>query len=853
MHDLTPPSSTPESVDDRELEGLLTQAFDAPPVPRSLLKRIDQVVEQEWGQSPLLADSTTNQLQRGLVRGTRWLRTLPIAAAVVLVVGLLAFFQFSSPAYAWNEMVRALDTAGLVEIEHHGTVRWLSLHEHLAGETSSLAAVIVDGEKNAVLCRNTAASVVERQSFPATGMGSQDRLVLAFLMGETTQPKSLAFLRDARIVSEQARRLEFKGTPAIELTVKLESGSEKASLTVLVDPKTRLPMVSQVGTDQAPTNTQELTAWHYRKCSEREVAVRVSAVPDSLPVVDVSVFTQATVVAAPEPSTAPTNATTPETPPPLAVVVGTDTGANVAVAASATTYSGNLSGAASKWKPVEIRPSTTGNRIQDLDALLTRLWAENHIQPAAEAVPEELLRRAYLDLVGRTPSVTEVRGYLKDTSPDRYEKLVERLLSSPDHASHVAARFRSFLIPEGIDLANFGGIEAFEKWLSDQFSSGQSYDKTVQQLLLAEGRLAKSGPLLFYSATRLEPEQLAARTSRVFLGMRLECAQCHDHPFEPWKQEDFWGFAAFFGRISRPQGKLETVSTVMQVRDVNRGEVMMPESKVPVAPKFLNVDSPMEAEQAIARRRLLAQWLTGPDNPYFARATANRVWSMLFGKGIVNPVDDFGVGNPPVSAELLDLLAGQFIQSNFDLKGLFRTIALSRAYRLSSGADDASEARLDWFAQMNVKMLTAEQVYDCIAVATMPGSASANSEAGLVSRFGNTTRESFLREFRTPSGRSTEYQGGIPQALTLMNGDLVDGATGLQSSGLLKSLEAPFFSREQRIEILYFATLARPPKPSEKELLTQYLPEYSSAVQRREALSDVLWALLNSAEFTMNH
>ncbi len=139
--------------------------------------------------------------------------------------------------------------------------------------------------------------------------------------------------------------------------------------------------------------------------------------------------------------------------------------------------------------------------------------------------------------------------------------------------------------------------------------------------------------------------------------MRLECAQCHDHPFEPWTQEDFWGFAAFFGRISRPQGRLENVSTVMQVRDVPRGEVSMPDSKTPVPPKFLNEDSTATLEKATDRRRQLTNWLVSRDNPYFARATANRAWSMMFGKGIVEPVDDFGMGSPPVSAELLDLLA----------------------------------------------------------------------------------------------------------------------------------------------------------------------------------------------------
>ncbi len=858
MHD--PTTSTSETVEDREFEELLTQAFDAPSVPRSLLKRIDQVVQQEWGASPRLADSAADKLQRSVVRGTRWFRTLPIAAAVVLGVALTVFFQLSSPVYAWNTMVTALGHAGLVEIEQNGAVRWLSLSEQQAGETTSHATVLLDGTKNILLRRSSQASFVERRSLPSAELGTQDCLVLAFLMGDAAQAKSVEFLHGARVSGEHSRLVEVDGTSQIELTVNLESGDQTALLTVLVDPQSQLPLQSRFEPHPAAgiPSSAEFLPWKYRSDSDTALASRLAAIPASLPVVDVEAFTSTTVLAnAQAPAVDHNTSSSPiaAVADPKVTPVAQAAPLEVAPAevAPSEPYHGNLEVPASQWKPVEVRHSVTGNRTQDLDAVLSRLWTENQIQPASEAAPEELLRRVYLDLVGRTPSVTEVRDYLKDHSPDRYKTLVERLLNSPDHASHLAARFRSFLIPEGIDLANFGGIEAFEKWLSEQFSSGQSYDKTVQQLLLAEGRLVKSGPLLFYSATRLEPDQLAGRTARVFLGMRLECAQCHDHPFEPWKQEDFWGFAAFFGRISRPQGKLETVSTVMQVRDINRGEVTMPESKAPVAPKFLNATAPLESGEAVARRRLLTQWLTGKDNPYFARATANRVWSMLFGKGIVNPVDDFGVGNPPLSAELLDLLAGQFIESNFDLKGLFRTIALSRAYRLSSGAEDASETRLDWFAQMNVKMLTAEQVYDCITVATMPGSGTADAATGLVDRFGNSSREGFLRDFRTPSGRSTEYQGGIPQSLTLMNGTLVDGATGLQSSGLLKSLEAPFFSRDQRIEILYFATLARSPKPSEKELLQQYITENTKGAELREALSDVLWALLNSAEFTMNH
>jgi hypothetical protein len=226
----------------------------------------------------------------------------------------------------------------------------------------------------------------------------------------------------------------------------------------------------------------------------------------------------------------------------------------------------------------------------------------------------------------------------------------------------------------------------------------------------------------------------------------------------------------------------------------------------------------------------------------------------MFGKGIVDPVDDFGRQHLPKSPELLDLLAGHFIGSEFNLRELFRTIALSQAYRLSSGAPDADERRPEWFAQMNVKMLTAEQVYDCITMATMLEPAAQGGMADFqMARFGNSDRAAFLQQFRTLAGRSTEYQGGIPQALTLMNGSLIAGATGLSSSGILNSLEAPFFTNRQRVEVLYLATLSRRPRPAEWELLESYVPAEATGPQLKEGLSDLLWGLLNSAEFIMNH
>ena len=838
-----------ESVEDRELEELLAGALDAPPVPRSLLKRLDQVVELEWGQSPRLADDVTSKLQRGLSRSSSWVRGLPIAAALIVVAFGVVFLNSSSPAYAWSAMVEALNKSGLVQLKSNGVTRWMSLSEGVACESTGEESVLLDVKRRVVLRRRSGVDVIERQALAVNDSAGRDCLALAFLAGQPGDGFSFDMNTPVTISKETWSEVSVNGASCVELDVQLKIEGKPSELHVLLDATTHLPMASKLGEVGSEDVSTAMIAAPSRfpvlaYVKESALARRETAFPTSMAVVDVAPNA--------ETQTASLDKTLEtERPAEGRAAESTDS----AVGKSLSDFHGGISldRDASKWKAVEIVPSVTGDSVKDLDLLLEKLWEQNGVQPAAAATDEELLRRVYLDIAGRTPSVNEVRTYLKDTSADRYERLVDRLLASPEYSSHLAARFRSFLIPEGVDLTSFGGIEAFEKWLAGRFKSGESYDKTVQSLLLAEGRLVQSGPLLFYSATKLEADQLAGRTARVFLGMRLECAQCHDHPFESWKQEDFWGFAAFFARISRPRGKLENVSTVMQVRDVDRGEVMMPDSVAAVPPKFLNEDEELEDEKTIVRRQKLADWLTGSQNPYFARATANRVWSMLFGKGIVNPVDDFGLGNPPISPELLDLLAGQFIQSKFDLKQMFRVVALSKAYRLSSGAEDVNELRQDWFAQMNVKMLTAEQVYDCITVATMPGNAQSNAMTGLVERFGNVNREQFLREFRTPSGRSTEYQGGIPQALTLMNGAFVDSATGLQSSGLLKSLEAPFFDRDQRFEILYFATLSRLPKTSEKTLLEQYVTPEMKGAELREALSDILWALLNSAEFTMNH
>ncbi|MCA9240183.1 MAG: DUF1553 domain-containing protein, partial [Planctomycetales bacterium] len=282
--------------------------------------------------------------------------------------------------------------------------------------------------------------------------------------------------------------------------------------------------------------------------------------------------------------------------------------------------------------------------------------------------------------------------------------------------------------------------------------------------------------------------------------------------------------------------------------------VMLPKSDTIVPPAFLDGTEIPEESRATARRQQLAHWMTSSHNPYFARATVNRVWAQMFGKGIVDPIDDFGTQHPPVSAELLDLLAGHFVGTNFSLKELFRTVALTRAYQLSSGAETIDDERVRLFAQMNVKTLTAEQVYDCITVATLLDTQPRSRNGiNVTERFSNDNRAQFIAQFRTPAGRSTEYLGGIPQALTLMNGPLTSRATELSSSGLLKSLQAPFFSDEQRVDTLFLATVSRYPNAGEKQAVLAYLSDAQTADERGQVLGDALWALLNSAEFALIH
>lgn len=841
------------ATDDPELESLVNDAFDAPAIPRSLLKRIDRGVEAEWGESPGLAPDVAGKWTKSMARAARWGRSVPAAACITMVVILGVMLNGNGQAYGWASMMRALAERGIIQVEDENGSRWLSLSEGVIGEKTSISTRLTDVRQQVVLERFEGASEVRRRSLVTkVSVGDRDQLLLGFLLGDVFTADDAVRLDGARLVNENWDAVTVAGVNQIALNVAFEtSAAEKINLGITLDPESQLPSKYEFLSDDVQTDLLTLT---YPLATV--AALREQEFPADLLIVDVDQDGNPLNRVAVNPT--PGKGTTPDledaiakagrndNPPP-----GGPLKPQPVVEAPAVQ---SFEDAPSDWKAVKPVQAGADEVVRQIDQLLSELWTKNDVAPTMPADDSELLRRVYLDLAGRTPSVSEARAFENDESPNRFEALVDRLLKSPDHASHLATVWRRFLIPEGVDLTAFGGVEAFDQWLAERFSSDDSYDEVVRNLLLAEGRLVRSGPLLFYSAAKLDPDQLASRTARVFLGMRLECAQCHDHPFEPWAQDEFWGFAAFFARISRPNGTLENVSTVMRVSDVDRGEVMLPETEKVIAPKFLDGSKVLEGDGAPARRQQLADWLTAARNPFFARATANRVWGQLFGKGIVEPIDNFGVEHQPTSPELLDLLAGHFVGSDFSLRELFRSVVLSKAYRLSSGAVSVDDNRPQLFAQMNIKTLTAEQVYDCISVATLLDSnPTGDAMAVNVARIGNTSRAAFVQQFRTPVGRNTEYQGGIPQALTLMNGGLISGATGLSTSGLLTSLEAPFFTNKERIEVLYLATLSRKPRPSEWKLLDGYIGEDAKGNELQEGLADILWALLNSAEFTLNH
>lgn len=515
-----------------------------------------------------------------------------------------------------------------------------------------------------------------------------------------------------------------------------------------------------------------------------------------------------------------------------------------------------------------------------IDRLIAEKWAEAKVRPAPGADDAEFFRRVWLDLAGKIPSAAEARDFLDDPDPDKRAKAVERLLQGPSYVNHLSKVWRALLIPEA-DAGNQAQLAApdFEAWLRQKIADNAGYDVLAREIVAFAPERSPNGgfrpfgrgseaptPQAYYLAKESKPENLAAGTARTFLGIRIECAQCHDHPFARWTREQFWGYAAFFGGI-------EADGEAGQGRPARKAagppELTIPDSKKVVRAGFLDGGEPRWSS-GVGPRALLADWMTAPENPFFARAGANRLWAHFFGVGLVDPIDDLGESNPSSHPELLDELARQFAQHRYDFKFLIRALTSSRAYELTSDAQGAGEVDPRLFARMAVKGLTGEQLYDSILQAT--GRPRGENDPG---------RNEFLRRFARRDEKPTDTQTTILQALSMMNGRLISDSTSLARGATLGAVvDAPFLDTAEKVEALFLATLSRKPRPEELARLVEYVerrapepsprslveslasrataayrrqPPPAPATARNEALADVFWALLNNAEFLFNH
>ncbi len=485
-----------------------------------------------------------------------------------------------------------------------------------------------------------------------------------------------------------------------------------------------------------------------------------------------------------------------------------------------------------------------------IDRHLDDRFEQENITPAPRSSDEEFLRRVHLDVIGRIPSVAETRAFLNDTDPDKRRKLVKRLLDDAGYVTNFGTFWRKVLLPETeTDFGTRFQIPGFEAWLRDRLTENLAYNDLVYNLLTAPVDGQTVSPTAFYSAKEIKPENLAASTSRMFLGVRLECAQCHNHPFDRWEQKEFWSFAAFFAGMDRQNGRNGNLGAIREL--FSRRTLMIPDSDTIAYPAYLDGGKPRMG-LGDSSRNSLASWVTAKDNPYFARMAVNRLWDHFFGRGIVAPVDDFGDNNPPSHPELLNEMGAGFAANGFDLKFLIEAITMSEAYqRASIGESDSQPYH---FAKMPVKGLGAEQIFNSLAQAVGHQTEFNPRETYDFSFQANTPKANFVDRFTDENPNLQERQTTVLQALALMNGDFIANATKLEGSKTLAAITLfPGLSAEEQVEALFLATLTRKPTPEEQTRFASYVQTGGARNDAKEALADVFWVLLNTSEFLFNH
>jgi Protein of unknown function (DUF1553)/Protein of unknown function (DUF1549) len=457
-------------------------------------------------------------------------------------------------------------------------------------------------------------------------------------------------------------------------------------------------------------------------------------------------------------------------------------------------------------------------------------------------------RRAFLDITGTLPSPEELIRFTENCDPKKREQLVDSLLSRKEFAELWVMKLAELLeIRSRENVVSSKAALVYFEWLRDQMLANVPLDRIVQNLITASGSNFRDPPANYY---QIEPDtlKLSENTAQVFLGMRIQCAQCHNHPFDRWTMNDYYGFAAFFARVGRKPGDDPRETVIFEKHD---GDIKHPVTGAVMRPKFLGGETP-ELSGA-SRREVLAKWLTSSENPYFARNFANIIWAHFLGRGIVEPVDDGRVSNPPSNPELLEALSHRLVSYHYDFRKLVRDICASRTYQLSSAARDVADDHN--FCTGPIRRIRAEVLLDCISQVTetqdkFPGLPRGSRAVEIAD--GNTANY-FLTTFGRASRTTVcscevKTDPNLSQALHLLNGDTLQPK--IEQGGLVKRLLKEKQTPEQIIDELYLRCFSRKPATSELEKLKGFLKADSNS---EHVLNDVFWSLLNAKEFVFNH
>jgi hypothetical protein len=449
------------------------------------------------------------------------------------------------------------------------------------------------------------------------------------------------------------------------------------------------------------------------------------------------------------------------------------------------------------------------------------------------------------------PTVEETKAFLADTSADKRARLIDVLLERPEYAKFWALKWGDLLKMTSTQVGA-AGVHKYHRWVEQSLAENMPYDQFARELITARGSTLSTPAANFYR-TAGDTNEAVETIAQVFLGSRMQCAKCHNHPFERWTQDNYYGLGAFFARVQRKKSP-RADETVVFVS--SSGEVVQPRTGKQMKP-WLPMAGEIDPAPGTDRREALAEWLTRSDNRFFARVEANRVWAQVFGRGIVDPPDDFRDSNPPSNGPLLDALAQDFVNHKFDRKHLLRTILNSRTYQADFRASEFNKDDVKYFSHYQPRLLSAEQLLDAIGnVSGLPeqfaGLPTATKATQLPAP--DIARHDFLKAFGQPE-RSTvcacerSSDSNLGMALQFFNGPLVYGKLRAENNRF-RRLAAAGKSNEEIISELYLSAVCREPSP--KELETS-LAHIASKEDRLAAIEDICWALLNTNEFLFQH